>query len=150
MELPKLSLLGRSKLTVLCFGVVLLLNVSALVNLRLRGKDLLAGFLVTMFSSTAPPARAGGHGRYTRGWGQTLLGPFEGHVLGHDGVKVLKVPIRLVNDNGKTNRLEGRVFDTFLEMEDLHPLVKGLNTIFQQISMTVMLLDISGAVLIER
>ncbi len=150
IELPKLGLLGRSKLAVLCFGVALLLNVSALVNLSLRGKALLVGFLVTAFSSTVPPARAGGHSRYMQSQGQTLLGPFEGHVHGHDGVKVLKLPIRLANNNGRADRLKGWVFDTFLEMEDLHPLVKGLNTIFQQGSMMVMLLNMSHAVLVER
>ncbi len=53
MELPKLSLPGRSKLTVLCFVVALLLNVSALVNLRLRGK----AFLRASWSPSLAPLR---------------------------------------------------------------------------------------------
>ncbi len=114
---------------------------SALVNIRLRGKALLVGFRVTAFSSTALPARAGGHGRYMQGQGQTLLSPFEGHVRGHDGVKVLKLPICLPNDDRRTNRP--------LEMDDLLPLFEGLHAIFQQGSMMVMLLDMSRAVLVE-
>ncbi len=61
----------------------------------------------------------------------------------------MKLPIRIANDNGRTNRLEGRVLDAFLEMEDLNPLFEGLHTIFQQGSMVVMLLDMSRAVLVE-
>jgi hypothetical protein len=69
IELPKPSLLGRGKLAVLYLGVALLFNISALFILRLRGKALLVGFLVTAFSSTAPPARAGAQGRYMQGRG---------------------------------------------------------------------------------
>ena len=62
----------------------------------------------------------------------------------------MKLPIRLTNNDGGANRLEGRVFDALLEMHDLIPLLEGFNAIFLQGSVLVMLLDMSRAVLVER
>ncbi len=62
----------------------------------------------------------------------------------------MKLPIHLANDDRRTNRLKGWVLDATLEMEDLVSLLEGLHAIFHQGSMTVVQLDMSRAVLIER
>ena len=62
----------------------------------------------------------------------------------------MKLPIRLTDNDGGADRLEGRVFDALLEVKDLIPLLEGFDTILLQGCVLVMLLDRSSALLVER
>ncbi len=151
------GLLGRSKLGILCFRVVLVLDSSDFVDVSLRNKPLASSVGVTPTATTvAGPAAtstattAACDGGELASLGNTrvrFLASLRGHIQLHYAFKVRK--LRTVDQDGIPGSVQAWVLDPFFKVVDLHALLEWGNVVLHEKCMSVVLRHMGKAILVK-
>jgi len=156
-ELPVLGLLGRSKLGIHFFRVMLVLDGSDLVNFGLRDKPLLSSVGVTPTATTAAGLAAtltanaaacdGGELVSLGNTRVRFLASLGGHIHVHHALEILEP--RVVDQDGVPSGVKRGVLDPVFKKKDLHALLKWVHTVLHEGSVMVVLCHMSETILVE-
>ena len=152
-----LGLLGRSKLGIHFFRVMLVLDRSDLVNVGLRNKPLASSVGVTLTTTTAagPAATstatvAACDGGDLVSLGNTrfrFLASLGGHTHVHHAVEILKP--RAVDHDGIPSSFKSGVLDPIFKVKDLHALLKWVHTVLHERCVAVVFCHMGKTVLVK-